>query len=108
MCNAGSTPSVEASTTEGDPVFFAAIIALPILAGLLAGTFSSSRLPAHVLAAVCLALGLAGAIVTAADDDVTGRAGAVAFGLVCGLVAALLVYGGWQVARAGIRSIRSA
>lgn len=33
-------------------MFFAVIIALPILTGLLAGTFSPSRLPAHVVAAL--------------------------------------------------------
>jgi hypothetical protein len=89
-------------------MFFAAIIALPILAGLLAGTFSASRLPAHALAAVCIGLGVAGAIVTALDDDVTGRAGAVAFSAVAGALGALFVYGGWFAGRAGMRAIRSA
>lgn len=89
-------------------MFFAAIIALPILAGLLAGTFSASRLPAHVLAGICVALGVVGAIVTAVDDDVTGRAGAVAFAVVAGALGALLVYGGWYAGRAGMQAIRSA
>lgn len=89
-------------------MFFAAIIALPILAGLLAGTFSPSRLPAHALAALCIGLGIAGAIVTGLDDDTTDRASSVAFALVGGLVAALLVYGGWFAGRARMRGIRHA
>ena len=89
-------------------MFFAAIVALPVLAGLVAGTFSASKLPAHVLAALCVGLGVAGAIVTALDDDVTGRAGAIAFAVVAGALGALLVYGGWYAGRAGMRAIRSA
>jgi hypothetical protein len=89
-------------------VFFAAIIALPILAGLLAGTFSPSRLPAHALAALCVGLGIAGAIVTGLDADTTDRVSSVAFALVGGLVAALLVYGGWFAGRAGMRGIHHA
>jgi hypothetical protein len=89
-------------------MFFAAIIALPILAGLLVGTFSASKLPAHVLAALCLVLGVAGGISMALDDDTTGRAGAVAFAVVAGIVAALLVYGGRLAGRAGMRAFGSA
>ncbi|HXV96600.1 MAG TPA: hypothetical protein VD695_08630 [Gaiellaceae bacterium] len=62
-------------------MFFAAIIVLPILAGLLAGTFSRSKLPAHVLAVVCVALGAVGGITMG---------------------------GGWFAGRAGMRSIRGA
>ena len=89
-------------------MFFAAIIALPILAGLLAGTFSPSRLPAHALAALCVGLGIASAIVTGLDAATTDRASSVAFALVAGLVAALLVYGGWFAGRAGMRGIHHA
>jgi hypothetical protein len=89
-------------------MFFAAIIALPILAGLLAGTFGRSKLPAHVLAVVCVALGAVGGVTMGLDDDTTGRAGAVAFAVVAGLAAAALVYGGWFAGRAGMRSIRGA
>jgi hypothetical protein len=89
-------------------VFFAAIIALPILAGLLAGTFSPSRLPAHALATLCVGLGIASAIVMGLDAGTTDRASSVAFALVAGLVAAFLVYGGWFAGRAGMSGIRHA
>ena len=81
-------------------MFFAAIIALAVLAGLVAGTFSASRRLAHILAALCIVLGIAGAIVTGLDADTTDRASSVAFALVGGLVAALLLYGGWLAKRA--------
>ena len=89
-------------------MFFAAILAIPILAGLVAGTFSASRWPAHVLAAICTALGVAGAIAIAVDSATTGRASSVIFAVVAGAVGALLVYGGWYTGRAGMRAIRDA
>jgi hypothetical protein len=89
-------------------VFFAAIIALPILAGLVAGTSSPRRLPAHALATLCVGLGLASAIVMGLDAKTTDRVSSVAFALVAGLVAALLVYGAWFAGRVGMRGIRHA
>ena len=89
-------------------MFFAAIVVLPILAGLVAGTFSASRWPAHALAGICVALGIAGAIQTGIDAETTDRASSVAFAIVGGVVGALLVYGGWYAGRAGMRAIRSA
>ena len=93
---------------EEEVMFFAAIVVLPILAGLVAGTFSPGRRPADALAAVCVALGIAGAVATALDSGTTDRASSVAFALVAGLVGALLVYAGWYAGRAGMRAIRSA
>jgi hypothetical protein len=89
-------------------MFFAAIVVLPILAGLIGGTFSARREPAHVIAALCVALGVAGAIAVGVNADTTDRASSVAFAVVGGLVAALLAYGGWYAGRAGMRAIRSA
>jgi uncharacterized membrane protein YeaQ/YmgE (transglycosylase-associated protein family) len=89
-------------------MFFAAIVVLPILAGLVAGTFSPSRRSAHVVAALCVALGIAGAIATGLDAETTDRASSVAFAIIAGLVGALLVYAGWYAGRAGMRAIRSA
>jgi hypothetical protein len=89
-------------------MFYAAIIVLPVLAGLVAGTFSVRRLPADALAAVCVALGLAGAVVTAVDSETTDRATSVTFSVLAGIVAALLVFGGWFAGRAGMRAIRNA
>lgn len=88
-------------------MFFASIIVLPILAGVLAGTFSRSRRPAHVLAGVCVSLGIAGAIALGLDDDTTGRLSAVVFGVAAGVVAALLVYLGQLAGRAGTRAIQT-
>lgn len=89
-------------------MFFAAIIVLPILAGLVVGTFSASRRPAHALGAVCVGLGLAGAVIVGVDGDTTERAASVAFAVVAGVVGALLVYAGWFAGRAGMRAIRHA
>jgi hypothetical protein len=89
-------------------MFFAAIIVLPILAGLVAGTFSASRRPAHGLAAFCFLLGVAGALVFGLDSDTTDRAASVAFALGAALAGELLVYGGWFAGRAGVRAIRNA
>jgi uncharacterized membrane protein len=89
-------------------MFFVAIVVLPIFAGLVAGTFSTRRWPAHVLGAICIALGLAGAVMTALDSDTIDRASSVAFAVTAGIVGALLVYGGWYAGRAGMRAIRSA
>jgi hypothetical protein len=89
-------------------MFFAAIVVLPILAGLIAGTFSASRRSAHLLAALCVALAVAGAIAVGLDAETTDRASSVAFAIVAGLGGALLVYAGWYAGRAGMRAIRSA
>jgi hypothetical protein len=53
-------------------------------------------------------VGVAGAIAMGLDSDATNRASNVTFGVVAGIVAALLVYGGWFAGRAGMRAIRSA
>jgi hypothetical protein len=89
-------------------MFFAAIIALPVLAGLVAGTFSLRRRLADAFAATCVVIGLAGAVVTGIDSDTMDRVSSVGFCIVAGLVAALLVYGGWFAGRAGMRAVRNA
>jgi hypothetical protein len=89
-------------------MFFAAIVALPFLAGLVAGTLSPARRTTHVLAASCVALGLAGAVVIGVDDSTTDRAASIAFALAGGAVAAALVYAGHAAARAARRSVRRA
>jgi uncharacterized membrane protein YeaQ/YmgE (transglycosylase-associated protein family) len=89
-------------------MFFAAIVVAPILAGLVAGTFSSSRRPAHVLAVLSVALGSAGALVTGLDSETTDRASSVVFAVGAGIVGAVLVYGGWYAGRAGMRAVRDA
>jgi hypothetical protein len=89
-------------------MFFAAIIVLPIIAGLVAGTFSASRRPADGLAALCVLLGAVGAVLVGVNADTTDRASSVAFAVGAGLVGGLLVYGGWFAGRAGMRAIRNA
>jgi hypothetical protein len=89
-------------------MFFAAIIVLPVLVGLVAGTFSPSRRPADSLAALCVLLGLAGAVAVGVNADTTDRASSVAFAIGAGIVGGLLVYAGWFAGRAGMRAIRNA
>jgi hypothetical protein len=89
-------------------MFFAAIIVLPVLAGLVAGTFNASRRPADGLAVLCVLLGLAGAVAVGVNADTTDRASSIAFAVGAGVVGALLVYGGWYAGRAGMRAIRNA
>jgi hypothetical protein len=89
-------------------MFFVAIIVLPVLAGLVAGTFSASRRPADGLAALCVLLGLAGAVAVGVNADTTDRASSVAFAVGAGIVGGLLVYAGWSAGRAGMRAIRNA
>jgi hypothetical protein len=109
MC--GETPALSLERVirrRRNTMFFAAISVLPVLAGLVAGTFSVRRLPADALAVVCVALGIAGAVVTGIDSETTDRASSATFSVLAGIVAALLVYGGWFAGRAGMRAIRNA
>jgi len=107
MCGSLPAPSLGASSIQEETVFFAAIIVAPILAGLVAGTFSAARRPADALAALSVALGIAGAVVIGLDSGTTDRASSIAFGLAAGVVGALLVYGGWYAGRAGMRAARN-
>jgi hypothetical protein len=84
-------------------MFFASILVAPILAGLIAGLITGNRRVSLALGGICVALGLAGAVVTAVDADVTDRPAAIAFALVAGSVAGLLAYAGWYVGREGRR-----
>jgi hypothetical protein len=87
-------------------MFFVALIAIPVAAGLVAGSFASTRRPADALAAVCVLLGVAGSLATVLDDDTTDRAASAAFGVTVGVLAAALVYGGWWIARGAMRVAR--
>ena len=80
-------------------MFFIAIIALPLVGGVVAGVVSSSRRVPLALALVCIALGAAGAVAVGVDSHTTDRAGSIGFALGAGLVAAGLVYAGWLGAR---------
>ena len=78
-------------------MFFTTLIAAPILAGLVAGVWTGRRSVPWVLAGICVALGLAGAVVSAFNSD--GRAENVSFSLVAGLICAALVWAGYGVGR---------
>lgn len=54
-------------------MFFATLIAAPILAGLVAGVWTPRRSVPWSLAAVCVALGLAGSIAMAFNSDHRGE-----------------------------------
>ena len=84
-------------------MFFAAIIVVPLVAGVVAGLVTASRRAPLGLAGLCVAVGVAGAIVTAFDPEVEGRVESVTFALAAGVGAAALAYFGWvagQVASA--------
>ena len=80
-------------------MFFAALVALPVLAGLVAGVTTHRRSVPWALTAVCVLLGVAGAIVMGLDSETTSRPGAIGFGLVSGLAAAGLVWLGFGLGR---------
>lgn len=80
-------------------MFFVTILAGPILAGLVAGVLTDLKAVPWTLSGLCMTLGVAGAIATALDPDVTGRAGAVAFAVIAGLLAAGLVWAGFAAGR---------
>jgi len=79
-------------------MFFAALIAAPILAGLVAGVWTSRRAVPWSVALLCVALGIAGAVAMAIDsaDD---RLGNVVFGIGAGVVCAGLVWLGYTLGR---------
>lgn len=81
-------------------MFFAALFVIPVLAGLLLGTFGAGRKIVLAAGAACIGLGLAGAGVILADPDTTDRASSTAFGVAAGIGAAVLVVGSWAAARA--------
>ena len=80
-------------------MFFVSILVGPILAGLVAGVLTDLKAVPWTLSVVCVALGVAGAIATALDPDTTGRAGAVAFAVITGLIAAGLVWAGFAAGK---------
>jgi hypothetical protein len=87
-------------------MFFATLIAAPILAGLVAGVWTARRALPWGLAALCVTLGVAGAIVMAFDSD--QRWENVTFGIVAGLVCAALVWLGYALGRISRRTARPA
>lgn len=89
-------------------MFFATLIAVPILAGLVAGAWTSSRRVPWVLATISVALGIAGAIALGVDSDTTERVQSVLFGIGAGIVSAALVWAGFGLARIGRRSVSHA
>ncbi len=89
-------------------MFFASIVLLPVALGILAGAVFTSRRPTEVLAGLCVLLGIAGAIATALDPDVTGRVGAVLFAVAAGVIGALLVVAGSKAGKKVRSALRSA
>ena len=80
-------------------MFFVTILADPILAGLVTGVLTDQKAVPWTLSGICVTLGVAGAIATALDPDVTGRAGAIAFAAIAGLLAAGLVWTGFAAGK---------
>lgn len=86
-------------------MFFATLIAAPILAGLVAGVWTARRAVPWGLSALCLALGVAGAVAMAIDsaDD---RLENVTFGIGAGIICSGLVWLGYALGRISRRSAR--
>jgi peptidoglycan/LPS O-acetylase OafA/YrhL len=86
-------------------MFFATLIAAPVLAGLVAGVWTARRAVPWGLAALCLVLGMAGAVAMAIDsaDD---RFENVTFGIGAGIACAALVWLGYALGRISRRSAR--
>jgi peptidoglycan/LPS O-acetylase OafA/YrhL len=87
-------------------MFFTTLIGLPILAGLVAGVWTPHRAVPWGLAALCVALGVAGAIAAAFNPD--HRFDNVSFGLGAGLACAGLVWLGYGLGRVSRRATRPA
>ena len=88
---------------EVHTMFFAALIAAPILAGLVAGVWTSRRAVPWGLAALCVVLGIAGAVAMAIDSS-EDRLGNVVFGIGAGVVCAGLVWLGYTLGRISRRT----
>jgi high-affinity Fe2+/Pb2+ permease len=87
-------------------MFFVTLIAAPVLAGLVAGVWTNRRAVPASLAGLCVALGVAGAIVMAFDSD--SRSENITFGIVAGLVCAGLVWIGYALGRISRSRVRTA
>ena len=83
-------------------MFFATLIAAPVLAGLVAGVWRAGRAVPWGLAALCVALGIAGAVAMAFDSD--ERWENVSFGIGAGVVCAALVWLGYALGRISRRA----
>ncbi len=84
-------------------MFFATLIAAPILAGLVAGAWTPRRAVPWSLALLCVVLGIAGAVAMAVDSS-DDRLANVTFGIGAGLVCAALVWLGYTLGRIGRRT----
>jgi uncharacterized membrane protein AbrB (regulator of aidB expression) len=91
---------------EVQTMFFPTLIGAPILAGLVAGVWTARRAVPWGLAALCVALGGAGAIAAAFNSD--HRLDNVTFGIGAGVVCAGLVWVGYALGRVSRRSARPA
>jgi peptidoglycan/LPS O-acetylase OafA/YrhL len=87
-------------------MFFSTLIGLPILAGLVAGVWTARRAVPWGLAALCVAVGVAGAAVMAFNPD--QRIDNVTFGVGAGIVCAGLVWLGYGLGRISRRTVRPA
>ena len=86
-------------------MFFATLIAAPVLAGLVAGVWTARRAVPWGLAAVCVALGIAGAIAMGIQGP-DYRLENVSFGIGAGIVCAGLVWLGYAFGRISQRTSR--
>jgi hypothetical protein len=88
-------------------MFFATLIAAPVLAGLVAGVWSTRRAVPWGLAALCVTLGVLGAAAMAIDSA-DGRVENISFGVGAGIVSAGLVWVGYALGRISRRSVQAA
>ena len=86
-------------------MFFTTLIAAPIVVGLVAGVWTGRRSVPWALAGVCLALGLAGASISAFNPD--GRADNITFSLVASVVSGGLVWAGYAAGRLTRRGVQA-
>jgi hypothetical protein len=87
-------------------MFFVTLIAAPVLAGLVAGVWTSRRTVPASLAGLAVTLGIAGAIVMAFNSDNRGEN--ITFGVLAGLICAGLVWIGYAFGRISRRSVGTA
>jgi len=87
-------------------MFFTTLIGAPILAGLVAGVWTARRAVPWGLAALCITLGVVGAVAMAFNSDQRGEN--VTFGIVAGLASAGLVWLGYGLGRISRRTVRPA
>jgi hypothetical protein len=87
-------------------MFFPILISAPILVGLVTGVWTPNRRAPWALCALCLTLGVVGAIVSAFNAD--ARESNIIFSLGAGLVCAGLAWAGYGLGRISRTSVRRA